>query len=60
MKEQMCHVASDYKIELKQRDDPLNQEQRSYELPTGQIIEVNLAKRITAAEVIFEPRYAVD
>ena len=33
----------------------MNQEQRSYELPGGEIIEVNHHKRITAAEVIFEP-----
>ena len=55
MKEQMCHVAINYHGELKQRSDPLNREQRSYELPSGDIIEVNHHKRITAAEVIFEP-----
>ena len=33
MKEQMCHIAHDYHIEMKSKDDVLNQEQRSYELP---------------------------
>jgi actin-related protein len=60
MKEQMCHIAHDYKIEMKSRDDPLTQEQRSYELPSGQIIEISLQKRITAAEVIFDPRHAIE
>lgn len=60
MKEQMCHIAHDYKIEMKSRDDPLTQEQRSYELPSGQIIEISQQKRITAAEVIFDPRHAIE
>ena len=46
IKEQMCHVARDYYAELKSREDPLNQEQRSYELPGGPIIEVSHNKRI--------------
>ena len=36
-------------------DDPLTQEQRSYELPGNQVIEVNHHKRITAAECLFDP-----
>ena len=36
-------------------DDPLTQEQRSYELPGNNIIEVNHHKRITAAECLFDP-----
>jgi hypothetical protein len=35
IKELMCHVSHDYREESKSRDDPLNQEQRSYELPGG-------------------------
>lgn len=55
MKETMCHVSQNYREEVRSRDDPLNQEQRSYELPGGEIVEVNLQKRITAAEIIFNP-----
>lgn len=60
MKEKMCHVPQNYKMELKSRDDPLNQEQRSYELPSGDIVEVNQQKRISAAEVIFDPKLSAD
>lgn len=54
-KEQMCHVSVDYHAELGSREDPLTLEQRSYELPGGEIIEINNHKRITATECIFEP-----
>lgn len=47
-------------MEMKSRDDPLNEEQRSYELPNGEIIEVDLKKRITAAECLFSPRHCVN
>ena len=57
MKEQMCHVSMNYESESKSRDDVLNQEQRSYELPSGEIIEVDQRKRIAASEIIFDPRY---
>lgn len=60
IKEQTCHVSQDYRMEMKQRDDPLNQEQRSYELPNGEIVEVNLQKRITAAECVFNPKHCVN
>lgn len=41
MKEQMCAVALDFDHALKQRD-PLNEEQRSYELPDDRgIIQVD-------------------
>jgi hypothetical protein len=50
----------DYRMEMKSRDDPLNEEQRSYELPNGEIIEVDLKKRITAAECLFSPRHCVN
>jgi len=56
----MCHVPHDCKIEMKSRDDPLNQEQRSYELPNGKIIEVDQKMRLSAAEVIFDPKYSWD
>jgi len=55
IKETMCHVSHDYAEELNQMDDPMTQEQRSYELPGNQIIEVNHHKRITAAECLFDP-----
>ena len=55
-KEEMCHVSLEYHDEMNSRDDPLTSEQRSYELPGGDIIEVNHTKRITAAECIFEPQ----
>ena len=42
MKEQMCHVALDYDTESYSRDDILTQEQRSYELPNGDVIEVGM------------------
>ena len=51
----MCHVSQDYAEELNMMDNPLTQEDRSYELPTGEIIEVNHHKRITAAESLFDP-----
>ena len=55
MKERMCHVAMNYYAELERRDDELSQEERSYELPSGEIIEVAQRKRVTAAECMFEP-----
>ena len=55
MKEQMCHVAYELDKEINSRDDCLNQEQRQYELPTGEIIEVELRKRILASEILFNP-----
>lgn len=56
MKESMCHVSGDFNSEVRSRDDVLNQEQRSYELPSGEIIEVSLDKRVTASEILFNPR----
>ena len=59
IKEQMCHVAENFDFELKNsRNDPLSQEQRSYELPSGEIIEVSLAQRIKSSEVMFKPALA--
>ena len=55
VKERMCHVAMNYGSEMERRDDDLSQEERSYELPDQQIIEVSHRKRITAAECMFDP-----
>lgn len=41
IKEKMCHVARNYLAEMERRDDELSQEDRSYELPGGEIIEVH-------------------
>jgi len=51
----MCHVARQFHQEMERRDDELTQEERSYELPGGHIIEVHQRKRITAAECMFDP-----
>jgi len=55
IKEKMCHVPMHYESELERRDDELTQEERSYELPGGAIIEVNQRRRVTAAECMFRP-----
>ncbi len=55
IKEKMCHVARNFQLELDRRDDDLSQEDRSYELPGGEIIEVAQRKRIIAAEAMFDP-----
>ena len=56
MKEQMCAVALNYEQALHQRD-PLNEEQRSYELPDDKgIIQVGHPKRFRSTEIIFNPR----
>ena len=56
IKEKMCHVArTNYAAEMERRDDELSIEDRSYELPGGEIIEVNQRKRITASECMFNP-----
>ena len=56
VKEKMCHVSMNYPVEMDDRHDDLTQEERSYELPDQQIIEVSHRKRITAAECMFDPR----
>lgn len=60
IKEQMCHVSMDYNTDYYSRDDILDSEQRSYELPSGEIIEVGHQKRLKAAEVIFDPSILED
>jgi hypothetical protein len=54
IKEKMCSVAYDYKTAL-QKPDPLTEEGRSYELPDGQIIQVNHHVRYNATEILFNP-----
>lgn len=54
-KEEMCHVAMDFNEEIQLREDHLDTEQRKYELPSGDVIELGLPKRITASECIFQP-----
>ena len=53
MKEQMCTVAMHYDSESNALDDPLDKDQRSFELPGGEIIEVNHKTRLNATEVLF-------
>ena len=55
MKEQMCTVAMHYDSESNALDDPLDKDQRSFELPGGEIIEVNHKTRLNATEVLFQP-----
>lgn len=55
VKERMCHVSMNYPVEMDDRHDDLTQEDRSYELPDQQIIEVTHRKRITSAECMFNP-----
>ena len=55
MKDQMCSVALNYEHALHSRD-PLNEEQRSYELPDDTIITVDHHKRFSATEILFNPR----
>lgn len=37
-------------------DDPISVEDRSYELPSGEIIQVNHRQRFKASEIIFNPK----
>ena len=56
MKEQMCAVSYDYEGDLQQRQDPLSVEDRSYELPGGEIIEVNSTLSDNPAMVNDDPQ----
>ena len=40
---------------MQQQEDPISLEERSYELPTGQIIQVNHKQRFASSEIIFTP-----
>lgn len=41
LKEQMCSISHNYHFDIQNNDDPLSQEDRSFELPSQQIIQVN-------------------
>ena len=56
MKEQMCSSALNYEHAIHSRD-PLNEEQRSYELPDDKgISQVSHQKRFRSTEILFNPR----
>ena len=55
LKEQMCSVSQNYHYDISNSEDPLDKEQRSYELPNGQIIEVDHRQRFNATEILFNP-----
>ena len=38
LKEQMCSISQSYAYDMQQLEDPLSGEERSYELPSGEII----------------------
>lgn len=45
---------------MKSNDDPLSQEDRSYELPTQEIIQVNHRQRYAATEILFRPQGLIE
>ena len=51
----MGSIALNYESEYHSNTDHLNEEQRSYELPGGKIITVDLIKRISSTEILFNP-----
>lgn len=51
----MCSVSLNYGFDMQQVEDPISPEDRSYELPTGQIIQVNHKQRFKSTEIIFNP-----
>lgn len=51
----MCSISLNYDYDMAQGEDPISKEDRSYELPSGDIIEVNHKKRFRASEIIFNP-----
>jgi len=51
----MCTISQDYEYEVKSNDDPISLEDRSYELPGGDIIQVNHQQRYKATEILFQP-----
>ena len=51
----MCSVSLNYHNDMQGHDDPLSQEDRSYELPSGEIIQVNHRTRFKATEILFNP-----
>lgn len=51
----MCSVSQNFNYDIQQVEDPISLEDRSYELPTGQIIQVNHKQRFKSTEIIFNP-----
>ena len=55
LKEKMCQISQDYHFEMQQKEDPMDYEDRSYELPNGDIIQVKHTERLSSTEIIFDP-----
>lgn len=55
LKEQMCSISQNYHYDMQSNDDPISFEDRSYELPGGEIIQVNHRQRFSSTEVLFNP-----
>mmetsp|Transcript_9553 Transcript_9553/g.16038 ORF Transcript_9553/g.16038 Transcript_9553/m.16038 type:complete len:170 (-) Transcript_9553:38-547(-) len=51
----MCSISMNYHYDMQNNDDPISFEDRSYELPSGEIIQVNHRQRFSSSEVIFTP-----
>ena len=51
----MCSVSQNFNYDMQNPDDPLSQEERSYELPNNDIIQVDHKKRFSATEILFNP-----
>lgn len=51
----MCSISLNYGFDMQQHDDPISFEERSYELPGGEIIQVNHKQRFSSTEIIFNP-----
>jgi actin len=58
LKEQMCSISQNFMYDIQNSDDPISEEDRSYELPSGEIIKVNHRQRFKASEIIFNPKLA--
>lgn len=52
----MCSISQNYHYDIQNTDDPLSQEDRSYELPNNEIIAVDHKKRFKATEILFNPQ----
>lgn len=57
----MCSISPNYHFDIQNNDDPLSQEDRSFELPgkdgnSGQIIQVNHRQRFKSTEILFNPQ----
>lgn len=54
MKDKLGVVSLNYEEDVKMKDS-LPEEERSYELPDGRIIQVDLETRIKTTEILFRP-----